>query len=93
MFAELRCKNSIDTFVANGQGQSLPQRGRDARARPNLSRLLDGNRGEVGFGENFKSVTAFFPGRKRADAGFQFTEVFQPVENSTFQERVRFRMF
>ena len=40
----------------------------------------------------FKGLATFLRGRKRADAGFQFTEVFQPVEKPALQIRRGFRM-
>ena len=68
MPAELRCKDAVHALVADGQSQPLAQRWRDTRAGPDLLRLLDGDRGEIRFGEDFKSVAAFLHGRERADA-------------------------
>ena len=91
-FSEGRFKDAVHALVANGQGQPLAHRRRDARARPDLLRLLDGDRGEIRLRENFKGLAAFLRGRERADAGFQFAEVLQPVENPALQIQRRFRM-
>src|SRR5436190_11800531 len=80
MFAELRFKDAIDAFIANGQSQSLAQRMRDARSRPDVLRFLDGDSGEIRLGENLEGVPAFTFCRKPANAPFQFAKTCQPVE-------------
>ena len=90
--AERRLEDAVHAFVAESQRQPLPQRRRNARARPDLLCLFDGERREIRLDENLERVAAFLRGRQRADAGFQFAKAYQPVENTALKICGHFRM-
>src|SRR5947207_5269691 len=70
IFAELRFRDAIHAFIANGQSQSFAKRLRDARSRPNMLRFLNRDSGKISLGENLESVAALTFCRKPPNAPF-----------------------